>query len=202
MIGPIVRCRHFVVFAGCPRCSPLELACGPCVGMARPRPPTRSACGLSTAISPAVQGRCTTAPISPRPRPPGRPRCAGASPIRAARRRAGGARPRSARRRLHSRCAAAARRGRARRDRARSEHHATPLPGPLPEQVSGRVLIVLPDNIAIGSMAPDGAIVMADRSNVLALARHIWRCQAVSTTSSWRAACCARCASEGVSRPH
>jgi aconitate hydratase len=34
------------------------------------------------------------------------------------------------------------------------------------------VLIVLPDNVSTGSMAPDGAIVMADRSNVEAIARY------------------------------
>src|SRR5919197_1220469 len=43
---------------------------------------------------------------------------------------------------------------------------ATALAG----EVSGRVLIVLPDNVSTGSMAPDGAIVMADRSNVEAIA--------------------------------
>ena len=45
-----------------------------------------------------------------------------------------------------------------------------PIPPPLPDGVQGRVLIVLPDNISTGSMAPDGAIVMADRSNVEAIA--------------------------------
>src|SRR5215218_7652454 len=47
-----------------------------------------------------------------------------------------------------------------------------PIPLPLPEAFSGRVLIVLPDNVSTGSMAPDGAIVMADRSNVLAIAEY------------------------------
>jgi aconitate hydratase len=47
-----------------------------------------------------------------------------------------------------------------------------PIPPPLPEAFSGRVLIVLPDNISTGSMAPDGAIVMADRSNVPAIAEY------------------------------
>jgi aconitate hydratase len=45
-----------------------------------------------------------------------------------------------------------------------------PIPSPLPDDLAGRVLIVLPDNVSTGSMAPDGAIVMADRSNVAALA--------------------------------
>jgi aconitate hydratase len=45
-----------------------------------------------------------------------------------------------------------------------------PVPRPLPDSLEGRVLIVLPDNVSTGSMAPDGAIVMADRSNVAALA--------------------------------
>ena len=47
-----------------------------------------------------------------------------------------------------------------------------PIPPPLPDDMSGQVLIVLPDNISTGSMAPDGAIVMADRSNVAAIAEY------------------------------
>jgi aconitase A len=47
-----------------------------------------------------------------------------------------------------------------------------PIPPPLPEGATGRVLIVLDDNISTGSMAPDGAIVMADRSNVAAIAEY------------------------------
>jgi len=47
-----------------------------------------------------------------------------------------------------------------------------PIPPPLPDDMTGRVLIVLPDNISTGSMAPDGAIVMADRSNVAAIAEY------------------------------
>ncbi|MEM7827756.1 MAG: aconitate hydratase [Candidatus Aenigmatarchaeota archaeon] len=43
---------------------------------------------------------------------------------------------------------------------------------PLPERIEGRVLIKLGDNISTGSMAPDGAIVMADRSNVGAIAQY------------------------------
>jgi hypothetical protein len=39
-----------------------------------------------------------------------------------------------------------------------------PIPPPLPDDMTGQVLIVLPDNISTGSMTPDGAIVMADRS--------------------------------------
>jgi aconitate hydratase len=47
-----------------------------------------------------------------------------------------------------------------------------PIPPPLPAEMDGPVLIVLPDNISTGSMAPDGAIVMADRSNVGAIAQY------------------------------
>jgi aconitate hydratase len=47
-----------------------------------------------------------------------------------------------------------------------------PIPPPLPASLEGQVLIVLPGNISTGSMAPDGAIVMADRSNVGAIARY------------------------------
>jgi aconitate hydratase len=47
-----------------------------------------------------------------------------------------------------------------------------PIPPRLPDDMTGQVLIVLPDNISTGSMAPDGAIVMADRSNVAAIAEY------------------------------
>ncbi len=42
----------------------------------------------------------------------------------------------------------------------------------LPKSLSGRVLIKLGNNISTGSMAPDGALVMADRSNVPAISRY------------------------------
>jgi aconitate hydratase len=41
---------------------------------------------------------------------------------------------------------------------------------PLAASLSGRVLIVLPDDVSTGDLAPDGAIVMAFRSNVAAIA--------------------------------
>jgi len=47
-----------------------------------------------------------------------------------------------------------------------------PIPPPLPDGMTGQILIVLPDDISTGSMAPDGAIVMADRSNVAAIAEY------------------------------
>ncbi|MBI4409312.1 MAG: aconitate hydratase [Gemmatimonadetes bacterium] len=40
----------------------------------------------------------------------------------------------------------------------------------LPASLSGRVLIVLPDDVSTGDLAPDGAIVMSFRSNVAAIA--------------------------------
>lgn len=47
---------------------------------------------------------------------------------------------------------------------------APPEQRPLEEELAGRVLIVVPDDVATGEMAPDGAIVMAFRSNVPAIA--------------------------------
>jgi aconitate hydratase len=41
---------------------------------------------------------------------------------------------------------------------------------PLPDTLSGRVLIVLPDDVSTGDLAPDGAVVMGFRSNVAAIA--------------------------------
>lgn len=49
-----------------------------------------------------------------------------------------------------------------------------PPPQPLPEALEGHVLIVLGDNISTGSMAPDGAIVMADRSNLEAMSAFVF----------------------------
>jgi aconitate hydratase len=50
-----------------------------------------------------------------------------------------------------------------------------PIPPDLPESLAGRVLIVLPDNISTGSMSPDGVIVMAERSNIPAIAEYCFR---------------------------
>jgi aconitate hydratase len=49
-----------------------------------------------------------------------------------------------------------------------------PLPGPLPEDVDGRVLIVVPDDVSTGDMAPDGAIAMSVWSNIAACARFMF----------------------------
>ena len=45
----------------------------------------------------------------------------------------------------------------------------------LPERLKGEVLIKLGDNISTGAVAPDGAIVMADRSNIAALAEYTFK---------------------------
>ena len=50
-----------------------------------------------------------------------------------------------------------------------------PIPPDLPGELAGRVLIVLPDNISTGSMSPDGVIVMAERSNIPAIAEYCFR---------------------------
>jgi len=50
-----------------------------------------------------------------------------------------------------------------------------PIPPDLPPDLPGRVLIVLPDNISTGSMSPDGVIVMAERSNIAAIAEYCFR---------------------------
>ncbi|MBI2218464.1 MAG: aconitate hydratase [Candidatus Rokubacteria bacterium] len=50
-----------------------------------------------------------------------------------------------------------------------------PAQSPLRESLRGRVLIVLPDDISTGDLAPDGAIVMAFRSNVAAISRYTLR---------------------------
>src|SRR4051794_41566064 len=45
----------------------------------------------------------------------------------------------------------------------------------LPEMLAGRVLIVVGDDISTGDLSPDGAEVMAFRSNVVAMARFVFR---------------------------
>jgi aconitate hydratase len=50
-----------------------------------------------------------------------------------------------------------------------------PAQVPLPAHISGRVLIVVGDDISTGDLAPDGAVVMADRSNVEAMATFVFR---------------------------
>ena len=46
---------------------------------------------------------------------------------------------------------------------------------PLPETIEGRVLIVVPDNVSTGDMAPDGALGVAIWSNIPACARYMFR---------------------------
>jgi aconitate hydratase len=50
-----------------------------------------------------------------------------------------------------------------------------PRPGPLPEAIDARVLIVVPDDISTGDMAPDGAIAMSVWSNIAACAEFMFR---------------------------
>ena len=49
-----------------------------------------------------------------------------------------------------------------------------PVP-PLPESIEGRVLIVVPDDVSTGDMAPDGALGLAVWSNIPACARYMFR---------------------------
>ena len=50
-----------------------------------------------------------------------------------------------------------------------------PTPVPLPESVEGRVLIVVPDDVSTGDMAPDGVLGLAIWSNIPACARYMFR---------------------------
>ena len=46
---------------------------------------------------------------------------------------------------------------------------------PLPETIEGRVVIVVPDDVSTGDMAPDGALGLAIWSNIPACARYLFR---------------------------
>ncbi|HVV53120.1 MAG TPA: aconitate hydratase [Polyangia bacterium] len=50
-----------------------------------------------------------------------------------------------------------------------------PVQAPLPDAVSGKVLIVRGDDVSTGDLSPDGAEVMAFRSNVAAMSRFVLR---------------------------
>src|SRR5262249_47724557 len=50
-----------------------------------------------------------------------------------------------------------------------------PQQTPLPEMLIGRVLIVVGDDISTGDLSPDGAEVMAFRSNVMVMANFVFR---------------------------
>src|ERR671918_37261 len=50
-----------------------------------------------------------------------------------------------------------------------------PVPPDLPDELVGRVLIVLPDNISTGSMSPDGVLVFQERSNIERIAEYCFR---------------------------
>jgi aconitate hydratase len=50
-----------------------------------------------------------------------------------------------------------------------------PPQAPLPEQVGGRVLIVVGDDVSTGDLSPDGVVVMSFASNVEAMSRFVFR---------------------------
>jgi len=50
-----------------------------------------------------------------------------------------------------------------------------PVQSPLPPTLSGRVLIIVGDDVSTGDLSPDGAEVMALRSNVAAMSRFVLR---------------------------
>ncbi|MGH2522442.1 MAG: aconitate hydratase [Anaerolineales bacterium] len=52
---------------------------------------------------------------------------------------------------------------------------APPPQRPLPDLLSGRVLIVVGDDISTGDLSPDGVEVMAFRSNISAMANYVFR---------------------------
>jgi aconitate hydratase len=45
----------------------------------------------------------------------------------------------------------------------------------VPDEIAGRVLIVVPDDVSTGDMAPDGALGLAIWSNIPACARYMFR---------------------------
>jgi len=63
---------------------------------------------------------------------------------------------------------------RVRLEKARTIVPPPPVP-PLPRELAGRVLIVVPDDVSTGDMAPDGALGLALWSNIPACARHMFR---------------------------
>ena len=52
---------------------------------------------------------------------------------------------------------------------------APPPQSPLPERLAGEVIITLGDNVSTGDLSPDGAVVMALRSNVNAIAEFTFK---------------------------
>jgi len=50
-----------------------------------------------------------------------------------------------------------------------------PTPAPVPASIAGRVLIVVPDDVSTGDMAPDGVLGLAIWSNIPACARYMFR---------------------------
>jgi aconitate hydratase len=50
-----------------------------------------------------------------------------------------------------------------------------PVPPDLPDELVGKVLIVLPDDISTGSMSPDGVLVFQERSNIERIAEYCFR---------------------------
>ncbi len=50
-----------------------------------------------------------------------------------------------------------------------------PLQTPMPDSLTGRVLIVVGDDVSTGDLSPDGAEVMAYRSNIVAMSNFVFR---------------------------
>ena len=152
----------------------LEPACGPCVGMGQ-APPSGSS--FAAYLQPELPG-----PERDRRRP-GLPLLSGGrcrfdadrrdlGSARAAGRRAARAARRQARGRPEPHPRAGARRGGrvdsdSPRRRTSSRRREQKM---LPDELELRVLIVAPDDISTGDLSPDGATVMAYRSNVPAIA--------------------------------
>ncbi len=64
--------------------------------------------------------------------------------------------------------------GRVELEKGRNIVPPPPVP-PLPEGIAGRVLIVAPDDVSTGDLAPDGALGLAIWSNIPACARYMFR---------------------------
>ena len=155
----------------------LEPACGPCIGIGQAPAAGAVSVRPSTGTSPGAAGRRATGSICALRQLRPRPRCAARSRIHATweSRRSCRPAPKPDPSMTVGQFITPPDDGSGVELEKGSNIVPPPEVPPLPETIDGRVLIVVPDDVSTGDMAPDGALGVAIWSNIPACARYMFR---------------------------